>query len=235
MIGPLHPLEREGLLIADAIRESSFLAYCEGSYSPTTKLSSQGWVLAKQTTTLWKGAGPVDGHKDLSSTHRAELGGFVAILHILITICTFHSITDGNIIIYGDCLSVINKIQRTTYGHLHDYLIANYDLLNKGRILLSKLKNVILVTVTWVKGHYNGKEKSTPRVRNDIAHNLANDYLHQVMGYFNPSSTVLEPPSSLVSILFDKSSITSNMERIIRKEYTTKTYKIRFAKRKNGP
>ncbi len=72
------------------------------------------------------------------------------------------------------------------------------------------------MTVTWVKRHYNEKEKSTPHVRNDIAHNLTNDSLHQDMGYFNPSSTVLEPPSSLVSILFDKSSMTSNMERIIR-------------------
>jgi hypothetical protein len=47
---------------------------------------------------------------------------------------------------------------------------------------------------------------------------LANDYLEQDKGYFSPSSTALEPSSSVVSILFDNSSITSNMAQILGKE-----------------
>jgi hypothetical protein len=124
-----------------------------------------------------EGAGPVDGHKDLTSIHRAELGGFVAILHIIISICTFHSVSGGSVTIYGDYLSVINKLQKTMYGCLQDYLVAKYDLLHEGRTLLSKLKNEISVTLMWVKGHYTGNKKSTPHRRNGMANNLANDYL----------------------------------------------------------
>ncbi len=50
LIGPLHPLEGDGLPIAEAIRDGSLLACCDGSFSPMTKKSSHGWVLATQTT-----------------------------------------------------------------------------------------------------------------------------------------------------------------------------------------
>jgi hypothetical protein len=186
LVGPLHPLDTDGLLIATSIQEGSLLACCDGSYSPITKLSSHGWVLADQTNIFWRGAGPVDGHRNLTSAYRAELGGFVAILHILISICTFHQTTGGSIIIYGDCLSAIKKLQRKSYGGLNEYSVANFDLLNEGRILFNKLKTMTSVTLSWVKGHYSGTEKSKPHILNDMAHDLANDFLKQDNGNYNP-------------------------------------------------
>lgn len=137
MIGLLQPLASDGLLLAKSIQEGTLLACCDGSYSPTTKQNSQGWVLANQTITFWHGAGPVDGHKDLVSAYRAELCGFVAILQTLTSICTFHQFTNGTIIVYGDCLSAINKLHKIV-----DYLVANFNLLNEGSILLEKLKTI---------------------------------------------------------------------------------------------
>lgn len=153
---------------------------------------------------------------DLTSVYRAELGGFVAIPHILISICTFHQTMGGSVTIYGDCPSTVNKLQWKSYGGLNEYLVANFDLLNEGRILFNKLKTMTLVTLYWVKGHYSGKEKSKPRILNDMAHNLANDFLKQDMGYYNPSRTVLEPPSSEISIRYDNSTITSNLNTALR-------------------
>jgi hypothetical protein len=186
--------------------------------SPITKLSSHGWVLADQTNIFWRGAGPVDGHRNLTSAYRAELGGFVAILHILISICTFHQTTGGSVTIYGDCLSAIKKLQRKSYGGLNEYLVANFDLLNEGRHLFNKLKTMTSVTLSWVKGHYSGTEKSKPHILNDMVHDLANEFLKQDNSDYNPSQTVLEPPSSEISILYDNSTITSNLNNTLRNE-----------------
>lgn len=216
LIGPLQPPYGEGSLIAESIRDGSLLACCDGSYSPLTKLSSHGWVIANQTTVFWNGAGAVEGHKHLTGAYRAELGGFVSILHLLTSIYTFHQNTEGSTIIYGDCLSAINKLKRKSYGSLNDYLVANFDLLNEDRLLLDKLKTNISVTLHWVKGHSTGNKKSWPHILNNIAHNLANDSLHKDMDYYNPSTIVIDPPSLEASILYNNSTITSNMATILR-------------------
>lgn len=96
LLGPLEPLNNDEQLLADSIREGTLLACFDGSFSLITKLSSHGWVLANKTTIFCCGAGPVDGHKDLTSAYRAELGGFVTILHILNSICSFHTSDDNH-------------------------------------------------------------------------------------------------------------------------------------------
>lgn len=53
LIGPLHPLENNGLLIATSIQEGYLLACCDGFYFPLMKLSSHGWVLPDQTNIFW--------------------------------------------------------------------------------------------------------------------------------------------------------------------------------------
>ncbi len=218
LVGPLTTPKVDGLLIAESIKDGSLLACCDGSYSPVSKLSLHGWVIADQTSIFWNGAGPVDGHKHLTSAYRAELGGFVATLHILHSICTFYQITNGAVIIYGDCLSAINKLQKKSYGSLKDYLVANFDLLNDRRILLEKLKTNISVTLHWVKGHSTGNKKSRPQILNDIAHSLAYEFLNKDMGNYNSSTTVIDPPSLEASVIFDGSSITSNMASILQRE-----------------
>jgi hypothetical protein len=84
LIGPMESsVSKVGPYVAQALLEGKLMACCDGSYSPHSKLGSHGWVLATETSNLWKGAGPVDAHPTLSSPYRSELGGFVAILHVL--------------------------------------------------------------------------------------------------------------------------------------------------------
>ncbi len=90
------------------------------------------------------------------------------------------------------------------------------------------------MTITWIKGHYRGEKKSTPHILNETAHILANDFLHKDQGYFNPSKVVIDPPSWEVSILYDQSTITSNLSKTLNSELHSKRNKLPFVKQRNG-
>jgi phosphoribosyl-AMP cyclohydrolase len=186
LLGPLAPLIEDGIQIIQSLRDGTLLTCCDGSHSPISKLSSMGWILATQHVTLWRGAGPVDGHPDLTNAYRAELGGFVAILHIVLSLCQYHKSFEGSITIYCDCQSAINRLQHTSYGSIKDYLVADYDLLHEGRTLLHRLKSTTNVVLSWVKGHYSGEKKSIQHILNDEAHNLANEFLHKIKVILTP-------------------------------------------------
>lgn len=65
-------------------------------------------------------------------------------------------------------------------------------------------------TITLVKGHLDGDEKSITPTFMDTVHNLVSKFLHQDKGYYNRSRTELDPLSLEASILCDHSTITSN-------------------------
>lgn len=212
MIRPLHTYTPEiGERIAQTISSDSLLVCCDGSYSPDSRLSSHGWVIASKEFQLWKGVGPVDGHSDLNSAIRAELGGIVALLHVLLCICN-----TGNITLYCDHQSALNKMLKTTYGDIKHHLVANYDVILEGNTILKELQTTINISLLWIKGHYEGTEKSPLHSLNEVAHNLVHDFLQCDQGAYNPRSKVLEPPSAEVSILFDNSTLTSNLPSILR-------------------
>ncbi len=75
------------------------------------------------------------------------------------------------------------------------------------------------VLISWVKGHLNG-EKTIQHKLNDEAHSLACEFLTRDQGYYNPSTSVLDPPYSGISILFDNSTLTSKMSTFSREQLT---------------
>jgi hypothetical protein len=77
---------------------------------------------------LWHGAVPVDGHPDFISPYRAEPGGLVAMLHIMLIICTQFRLSNGQIVLYCDCLSPIKCLQQVTSGGIKNYNIPDFDL-----------------------------------------------------------------------------------------------------------
>jgi hypothetical protein len=151
------------------------------------------------------------------SAYQAELGGFVTILHIVLSIYQFHNSLEGNITINCDCQSAINHLQKITYGNIKDYLVADFDLLHEGRTLLPHLRTTTIVTLSWVKGHYTEDKKSIQHSLNKAAHKSANDFLHKDQSYFNPSGVIIDPPTPEVSIFHDSSTITSNLPTILQK------------------
>lgn len=135
----------------------------------------------------------MDCYRELNSVFRTELGGIVALLHILLCICRYHTLTTGNITLYCDCQSAINKTIKKTYGGVKCYLGTNYDSLHKGRTLLKELKAKVTITLSWINGHYEGEGKSVLHSLNEVAHHLAYNFLQQDQGTCNPGSKVLEP------------------------------------------
>ncbi len=211
IIGPLDgDLQAISQSIASAITEGTLLLCCDGSYSPFLKKGSHGWILATARKTLWRGAGPVDGHPNQQSPYRAELGGIVAILHITLTICKHYTKSEGSITLYCDCLKAIKRIQREHTLGLKHYNISDFDLLHDSRSLLQQLRDSININICWVKGHYTGNNKSVEHHLNAAAHSLANDFLRQHQGPFNPRAQVIHPPSTEVSIQYDGTALTSN-------------------------
>jgi len=185
-------------------------------------MGSHGWIFATEQSTLWRGAGPVDGHPDLISPYKAELGGLVALLHLTLMICSFYNLSGGQIVLYCDCLSAIKRLQQVTYGGIKDYTIPDFDLLHEGRLLLKKLRASQNITVSWVKGHFTGAKKSTEHKLNDMVHDLAKDFLRKDQGYYNPRRQVIGPPSLEVSILFDNSTLTSNISKYVKFQLSSK-------------
>jgi hypothetical protein len=231
LIGPLHTYTPEiGERIAQTISSDSLLVCCDGSYSPDSRLSSHGWVIASKEIQLWKGAGPVDGHSELNSTICAELGGIVALLHVLLCICKYHNLTTGNITLYCDSQSALNKTLKTTDGDIKHHLVANYDLLHEGKTILKELQTTINISLLWIKGHYEGAEKSLPHSLNEVAHNLVHDFLQCDQGAYIPRSKVLEPPSAEVSILFDNFTLTSNLPSILRESLYSNSLRATICK-----
>lgn len=64
-------------------------------------------------------------------------------------------------------------------------------------------------------------EKTVQHRLNDEAHSLAYDILVKDQGYYNPSTRVIDPLSSGISILFDNSTLTSKMSTFLREQLTT--------------
>jgi hypothetical protein len=51
-------------------------------------------------------------------------------------------------------------LQQVAYGGITKYTVPDFDLLNEGRQLLSKLKETLTISLSWVKGHFTGGNKS---------------------------------------------------------------------------
>jgi hypothetical protein len=132
-MGPINlsaPIKSPRILAS--LENGTLLTCCDGSYNSIEHLGSNGWVFATHTTTLWHGAGPIDSHSKLVSSYRAEIGGLVNVFHILMPSYRYHIISGA-----------LNKLQKSTYVSIKDFLVPDYDLLNEGRVLLKQL-NVVM-------------------------------------------------------------------------------------------
>jgi hypothetical protein len=79
-------VDDKGLNITQSLAKGNLLISCNGFYSKSFKRGSHGWIFATKQTSLWKGAGPMDGQPDLINPYRAELSDLVSILYILLSV-----------------------------------------------------------------------------------------------------------------------------------------------------
>ena len=94
-------------------------------------MASQAWVFSDQTgRLLWGGAGPIDGHPDLITSYRTELGGIVTALFLLTEITEYLEIKSGKVTLFCDNQGALDNVfnehpNRGTYPLLE----RDYDLL----------------------------------------------------------------------------------------------------------
>jgi hypothetical protein len=93
------------------ISDHSLLACSDGSFDPKVGLGSHSWLFADpEGMLLWSGAGPSDGHPNLMSSYRTELGGVTTILYLISVLVQNSDILDGSVTIYCDNQGALDNI-----------------------------------------------------------------------------------------------------------------------------
>lgn len=149
-LGPL------GVAMRNSITNNTLFLATDGSHSPSLCIGSHGWVFTWQTTPIWRGNGPTDGHPHLISPYRAELSGLVAGLHVLQSVCVHYNIEGGKVILYSDCYKAI-KALKPNYQGIAKYLADESDLIVEATSLLSNIP--LTIDLVWVKSHFTGPDR----------------------------------------------------------------------------
>ncbi len=199
-----------------AMTEITLHICADGSYIKEKKQGSHAWVFANdQRRILWKESGPSLGLPAVMSPYRAEQSGLTSALFLILWVCHTYNVETGNVIIYCDNISALNRIftkERPSNNPLRQ-LAADIDLITCARDMILRLPVAIHISKEWVKGHYTGKEKQLKHILNDMADQLAvdhNTYQRQAGIKFFPS------PLSEVKLLHNGMPITSRYAQVIK-------------------
>ncbi len=94
-----------------AMTENKRHICADGSYVKDMKQGGHAWVFAdNQRQILWKGSGPSMGHSAVMSPYSTELSGLTSILFLLLWVCNEHGVEGGDVIIYCDNISALNRV-----------------------------------------------------------------------------------------------------------------------------
>ena len=176
IIGLEPPIGRElGVKIATGIELETLITCSDGSFNPQTKKGSHGWVLSDVDKSIMaQGSGPADGHPDLMSSYRAELGGLIAILYTIYRICQYQQVTSGKFKYHCDNKGVITNVFSHKPTTITQFLQADYDLVQIAKTLVTLIPATIVAE--WVKGHYTGEFREHKHDLNERADRLANKF-----------------------------------------------------------
>lgn len=221
LLGPHQHLLYDSALLACELASSTLAACSDGSFNPITGFGTHGWVFASTNKTiLMKGAGPMCGNPTLSSPYPSELSGLVALLYLLKRICQHHNITVDKITIYCNNNSTLTNVFRRLYSGIGQFLYADSDLVQVAILLLREIP--IKVLTQWVKGHSTAKQKNLPETLNTIADNLAGAYAKSPDKNFSPKALPLAPPNYRICLVYNNSTITSKLYKILHAAHHSK-------------
>ena len=158
-----------------------------------------GWTIStSDITTLYEGAGPVDGPRDVANSTRSEIAGLAAPLLLLTVLarhwgtrykCKFRWICDSK-----SALANVNKHTHTHAGCNRQP--ANADLLSQIRSFKDELG--IRVPQKWIKGHQQDRGTASQDVaRNNRADELATWFRDQNKGGQSTEITAHVPEENI--------------------------------------
>ncbi len=232
LIGPHPPIDQQtGFHIATGIELETLITCSDGSFDPASGQGSHGWVVStNDRIMLAKGAGPADGHPNLMSSYRVELGGLVAILYTVFRICQHYQVLSGKVKYHCDNKGVINNVFSPRAPTLSQFLKMDYDLVHTAKKLLQVLP--VTIIAEWVKGHYDGEHREYKHDINDMADKLATTFAKTPPADFTPKAMPKLLPNYAIQLQYEGSIITTRLYSIMSQELHRKAI-IDYVKKKS--
>jgi len=208
------PTQQQCQDIAAELQEKTLVVCSDGACDRNRAISSFGTVFASSLLKLQLSSvvGPVDGHPALVTSYRSELSGIVATLYIIYRICQYYTIETGGMTLYCDNKGALKNAFTPIKAGVTPYFKTDHDLVEVAQALVPVIP--ILITTSWVKGHYSGKDRQYQHDLNEEADRIAGRY----QDCQTPHRTIrkpLPPPNYRVRLLHDSSVITSKLPSIL--------------------
>jgi hypothetical protein len=153
--------EHECQAIAGELQDETLVACSDGVSDPSRAIASYGTVFASSLIEqrVASTVGPVDGHPNLVTSYRAELSGIIATLYLVYGVCQYYHITEGAMTLYCDSKGALKSAFHPIKAGITPYFKTDHDLIEVAKALLTLIP--IVISTSWVKGHYTGKTNST--------------------------------------------------------------------------
>ena len=201
----------QGLHIAQAIKDGTAIGVSDGSYQPNKArhLASAGWIILDLNTHQQTGGVVrVSGTKRETNAYRAELQGLHAMLLAVHTLCKFHQIAQGSIILGLDNEKGVDKSKDTFLDPTSN--TRHVDLIRAIRRIIAQLP--ITVHLEHVRGHQDEKANRplTPlESLNVAADTMAKTHLHELiradnLGQLDPCPDYIYMEGTRLTILDKK-------------------------------
>jgi ribonuclease HI len=208
------PASEECEAIATELTEKTLVVCSDGACDTSQAVSSYATVLASgllqsQLATV---VGPVDGHPALVTSYRAELSGIIATLYNIYRICSYYHIVEGGMTLYCDNKGALRNAFKQIKPGATPYFNTDHDLIEVAQALITLIP--IVISTSWVKGHYEGKDKKYQHTLNEEADRLAGQYQSNQ----RPHYTIRKPisrPNYKIRLHFDSSIVTAQIKKII--------------------
>ena len=112
LIGPIMTISDETIeTIGVYLHKGSLLTCSNGLHEEETGYASHAWVFSDSAGhILWCRFGPIDGHPDMLSSYRSELGGVTTLLFLLWHIVQHLDITTGTVTLFCDNTSALGNV-----------------------------------------------------------------------------------------------------------------------------
>jgi len=184
-------------------------------------------LLQQQLATV---KGPVDGHPELTASYRAELSGIIAALYIIYRVSLYYNIIEGGMTLYCDNKGALQNAFKPIKPGVTPYFNTDHDLLEVAQALLPLIP--IVISTSWVKGHYQGKNKQYQHVLNDEADRLVGQYQEkQYTHYSNRKPT--PPPNYRIRLEYDSSIVTAKLRHVLVSHIHDKEIKVHIMRKSN--
>jgi len=147
-----------------------------GRATPSRAIASYGTVFASSLIEqrVASTVGPVDGHPNLVTSCRAELSGVIATLYLVYRGCQNYRITEGAMTLYCDNKGALKNAFHPIKAGITPYFKTDHDLIEVAQALITLIP--IVISTSWAKGHFTGKNKQYQHILNEEADNFAGQY-----------------------------------------------------------